>query len=116
MALQPLSPAELAETPTVLASFMGQAGRRKTVGELLRIYRERARRLAHDDADDLRIGRFIDHMAGEAWRSDVVIRVGEFGEHDDVLVVDGIHRGIAYLACLEEGVSPERLPALCVDC
>jgi hypothetical protein len=32
------------------------------------------------------------------------------------LVIDGIHRGIAYLACIEQGISPERLPALHVNC
>jgi hypothetical protein len=33
-----------------------------------------------------------------------------------LLVIDGIHRGIAYLACLEDGVSLGRLPALQVNC
>jgi hypothetical protein len=31
-------------------------------------------------------------------------------------VIDGIHRGIAYLACVADGVRRERLPALCIDC
>jgi hypothetical protein len=34
---------------------------------------------------------------------------------DTVLVIDGIHRSIAYLACIEEGISPDRLPALHVN-
>jgi hypothetical protein len=42
------------------------------------------------------------------------MRIGVFD--GKVLVVDGIHRGIAYLACLERGIGPERLPALQVDC
>ena len=53
-------------------------------------------------------------MASDNWRSDLVIRIGEFD--DTVLVVDGIHRAIAYLACLERGISTARLPALHVDC
>jgi hypothetical protein len=32
-----------------------------------------------------------------------------------VLVIDGIHRGIAYLACIEKGIGPDMLPALRVD-
>ncbi len=32
-----------------------------------------------------------------------------------LLVIDGIHRGIAYLACIERGISPDRLPGLHVD-
>jgi hypothetical protein len=42
------------------------------------------------------------------------MRIGEFGS--EVLVVDGIHRGIAYLSCIAAGISPQRLPALHVDC
>jgi len=117
MALQSLSASELADTRTVLGSFLGErVADRKTVSELLAMYRERCSTVAaaHDAADDLRVGRFIDDMAGAEWRSNVVIRVGVFDR--DVLVVDGIHRGIAYLACVESGISPERLPALHVDC
>ena len=48
-------------------------------------------------------------MAGAQWSSDVVVRLGVFD--DTVLVIDGIHRSIAYLACLEDGIVPERLRA-----
>jgi hypothetical protein len=117
MALQSLSAEELAGTHTLFASFMGRMGRRyKTVGQLLAIYRERAKTLGTDEDrdDDLRVERFIEDMASQRWRSSVVMRIGVFD--GKVLVVDGIHRGIAYLACLERGISPERLPALQVDC
>lgn len=117
MALQPMTPTALAETPTLFARFMGEGGtRNKTVRELLEIYRERSKALsgAEDRADDLRVERFIDDMAHERWRDEVIMRIGIFG--GTTLVIDGIHRGIAYLACVEQGISPERLPALCVDC
>ncbi|HLM86839.1 MAG TPA: hypothetical protein VK272_11690 [Solirubrobacteraceae bacterium] len=117
MALQSLSASELADTRTVLASFMGQTvGDRKTVSQLLEIYRERSGTLpaAEDQADDLRVDRFINDMTNSGWNSDVVIRIGVFD--DTVLVIDGIHRGIAYLACIEEGINSVRLPALHVDC
>jgi hypothetical protein len=117
MALEPLSAAELAQTPTLFASFMGYMDRSyKTVGELLAIYRERSKALdvAEDHADDLRVNRFMDDMATKRWTSDVVMRIGVFD--GTLLVIDGIHRGIAYLACLEDGISPARLPALRVDC
>jgi hypothetical protein len=116
VALQPLSPEELAESPTVFASFMGHADSgHKTVGELLGIYRERRGTIeaAEDHADDLRVERFMDDMASNRWSDDVVMRIGVFG--DEVLVIDGIHRGIAYLGCIEDGISPERLPALHVN-
>ena len=117
MAPQPLSARELAETRTLFASFMGYIGSGyKTVGQLLAIYRQRSKALdaAQDCADDLRVDRFIEDMASNRWGSDVVLRIGVFD--DTVLVVDGIHRGIAYLACVQDGISPERLPALHVNC
>lgn len=117
MALQLLSPEELADSPTLFASFMGYMDTRyKTFGQLLAIYRERSRSLdpAEDSANDLRVDRFMDDMASSRWRSDVVIRIGVF---DGVtVVIDGIHRGLAYLACVEQGISPDRLPALHVNC
>ena len=116
MALVPLSAAQLAGTPTLFASFMGRAGSGyRTVAELLAIYRERRGALARgeDRDDDLRVERFIADMASRRWEADVVVRVGVFDE--DVLVVDGIHRSIAYLACVEAGLAPERLPALHVE-
>jgi hypothetical protein len=113
MALRALSADELAATPTLFEAFMGYMDRsHKTFAQLLAIYRERSRALlpGEDSADDLRVERFIRDMAGERWKDDVVIRIGVF--QDTTLVVDGIHRGIAYLACIEEGISPERLPPL----
>jgi hypothetical protein len=117
MALQPLSAKELADKQTLFASFMGYVDRSyKTFDQLLTIYRERSKtlRAAEDQADDLRVERFIDDMASNRWNDDVIVRIGVF--EDTVLVIDGIHRGIAYLACVEEGISPDRLPALHVNC
>jgi len=117
MALEALSAEELAETPTLFASFMGYVDTKyKTLGELRAIYRERSRALhaAEDRADDLRVERFRDDMASNRWRADVVLRIGVFD--GTLLVIDGIHRGIAYLTCVEDGIGPDRLPALHVDC
>jgi hypothetical protein len=117
VALQPLSARELADTRTVFASFMGHTDDGyRTVGELFEIYRERSKTLpaAEDHADHLRVDRFVDDMASERWSEDLVMRIGVFD--DTVMVIDGIHRGIAYLACIEDGISPERLPTLHVNC
>jgi hypothetical protein len=117
MALEALSPQDLADSRTLFASFMGCSGRsRRTVGELLAIYRERRAGLHHagDPADDLRVERFIRDMSGRRWREHVAIRIGVFD--GEALVIDGIHRAIAYLACVEDGVAAERLPALGVEC
>jgi hypothetical protein len=117
MALKPLSAQELAATPTLFASFMGYVGRTyKTFDQLLAIYRSHSRTLhpADDRANDLRVERFVEQMAGSRWDSDVVLRIGVFD--GATLVIDGIHRGIAYLACVHDGIGPERLPALHVNC
>ena len=117
MALKPLSAKELADTPTLFASFMGYIDTNyKTFGQLRAIYRERSKALhvAADHADDLRVDRFRDEMASNKWKGNVVMRIGVFS--GTLLVIDGIHRGIAYLTCIEEGISPDRLPALHVDC
>ena len=116
MALMPLSAEELAQTPTLFASFMGHVGSSyKTLGQLREIYRERSRVLptVEDWADDLRVERFIEDMASRRWSSSVVMRIGVFD--GTMLVIDGIHRGIAYLACVERGIGPERLPPLRVE-
>ena len=113
MALQRLTAQELSAAPTLFASFMGQADSEyKTVGELLEIYRERCKTLDADEdhANDLRVERFKRDMSSESWADDVVMRIGVFD--DTVLVIDGIHRGIAYLGCIEDGISPDRLPGL----
>ena len=117
MALVPLTAEELAQTPTLFASFMGHVDTSyKTLGQLRAIYRERSRALsvADDGADDLRVERFIEDMASKRWSSSVVVRIGVFD--GTMLVIDGIHRGIAYLACIDDGIGPDRLPALHVDC
>ncbi|HWX73685.1 MAG TPA: hypothetical protein VNZ05_00165 [Solirubrobacteraceae bacterium] len=118
MALRPLSAGELAHTPTLFASFMGHADGdyKRTVGQLFDIYRERSKTLRprEDVADDLRVERFRRDMLGERWDAGVVVRIGVFD--DTVHVIDGIHRSIAYLACLADGISSERLPALQVSC
>jgi hypothetical protein len=56
----------------------------------------------------------MDAMASSRWKSDLVMRIGVFD--DTLLVIDGIHRGIAYLGCIEDGISPDCLPALHVNC
>ncbi len=117
MALKALSADELAEAPTLFASFMGSMDTRyKTLGQLRAIYQERSKALhaADDQADDLRVDRFIDDMASNKWKADLVMRIGVFD--GAVLVIDGIHRGIAYLECIAQGIGPDRLPALHVDC
>ena len=112
-----MSAQELAQKPTLFESFMGHVDRgQKTFAQLLDIYSERSRTMdpAEDRGDDLRVERFVRDMATARWRSDVVIRIGVFDGGE--LAIDGIHRGLAYLACIRAGIAPERLPALQLAC
>ena len=43
----------------------------------------------------------------------VVVRIGVYD--GTVMLIDGIHRAIAYLSCLAAGIGPERLPALLLE-
>ncbi len=43
-------------------------------------------------------------MAGNRWRGSVVMRIGVFD--GTLLIIDGIHRGIAYLVCVEKRAQP----------
>jgi hypothetical protein len=117
MALKALSPQELAQTPTLFGTFMGCPGPGgKTVGQLLATYRERCGTLdaAHDPDNPLRVDRFMRDMASERWKEDLVMRIGVFD--GGVHLIDGTHRAIAYLACLQDGLCPDHLPGLHVDC
>jgi hypothetical protein len=116
MALQALSASELAASPTLFKSFMGESDTtHKTVGQLHAIYSNcRATLTAAEAGDHLRVDRFAADMAARRWTGDVVLRLGVFD--DNVLVIDGIHRGIAYLGCIERGLHAARLPALRVEC
>jgi hypothetical protein len=117
MALMPLSAEELADTPTLFASFMGSTDTSyKTLGQLRAIYQERSQKLpaADDQADDLRVDRFVEDMTNNRWNADLVMRIGVFD--GTVLAIDGIHRGIAYLQCIDQGIGSDTLPALHVDC
>lgn len=83
----------------------------KTYSQLLATYRScRDTWAPHDASNDLRITHYISDMRAGEWRGDLTIVLGVWDSR--VLVRDGIHRGIAYLDCLDSGVLPRDLPSL----
>jgi hypothetical protein len=63
------------------------------------------------ESNDLRIADFINDMKAGSWREEkIVIALGIW--ENQVLVRDGIHRGVAYLDCFNDGMSPQDLPPL----
>ena len=47
-------------------------------------------------------------MEGKKWEGPIVITLDDQGE----MVIDGIHRGIAYIRCIRSGMKVEELPPL----
>jgi hypothetical protein len=78
----------------------------KRYADLVEIY-DRCHESWHDDpSDDLRIDKFVEDMKAGSWTGSIVIRF------DGTVVVDGIHRGIAYLKCVNDGLNPSNLPPI----
>lgn len=93
-----------------MTGFMGDPGTTfKTFIELGEIFAHRRETLARegDPSNDLRVLPYAASMIARQWESPIVFR-----RDDDGRIGDGIHRGIAYLRCLREGLEPSRLPQL----
>lgn len=113
MILVSLLPDDLGGVLTFITGFMCDSSMSyKTYEELLATYHACKDWWApHDESDDLRIVPYVADMKDGKWRDpSIVIRLGIW--EGQVLVRDGIHRGVAYLDCLKEGVSPQNLPPL----
>jgi hypothetical protein len=114
MTILSLSPDDLGQLLTFITGFMcdDPSSSYKTYDELLAIYRScKDWREPQDKSDDLRITPFIKDMKDGKWRDpNIVIVLGIW--KNQVLVRDGIHRGVAYLGCFSDGVSPQDLPPL----
>jgi hypothetical protein len=113
MSVVSLEPADLGRLLTFITGFMCDGSTSyKTYHELLAIYHSCKDTVTPqaDKSNDLRITDFITDMKNSAWRDEIVVVLGVW--EGRVLVRDGIHRGIAYLACLTDGISVQDLPAL----
>ena len=103
-----ISSEELKNLNTLIKEFMlDRSGYEKTFSELLKIFNESKDQIKDDNSDDLRILNFYNDMKNKKWTGDMLIQVDE-----NKKVLDGIHRGVAYLKCIEEGVSEKDLPKI----
>jgi hypothetical protein len=109
-----LSPKDLGQLLTLITNFMccDPSPSYKTYDELLAIYHSCKDLWPQDhESNDLRITDFINDMKDAKWRDpDIVIGLGIW--QDRVLVRDGIHRGVAYLDCFNDGMPQQELPPL----
>jgi hypothetical protein len=108
-----LSPEDLGQLLTLITNFMccDPSTSYKTYDELLAIYHSCKDAWPQDhESKDLRITDFINDMKAGKWRDPIVIILGVY--QGRVLVMNGVHRGVAYLDCFKEGMSPQELPLL----
>jgi hypothetical protein len=114
MTLVSLAPDDLGHILTFITGFMCDHTTKsyKTYSQLLAIYQScRDTWTPGDDkSNDLSIIGFVNDMTNRKWRGQIAISLGV--HEGRVLVVDGIHRGVAYLDCLNGGVPPQDLPRL----
>ena len=98
---------QLKALETIIKEFMvDRSGSNKTFAELLKIFDGCYQGFNPDPSNDLRICCYASDMKSGKWNQDIMIK-----SHNGV-VQDGIHRGLAYLKCVAEGVEKSRLPKL----
>ena len=96
---------ELSSIETFITNFMLDDSRHnKTYAELLDIFELSYKGMEVDPSNDLRILLYSEDMENGKWTKDIIIRI------KNGLVDDGIHRGVAYLRCINKGVSESVLP------
>jgi len=108
-----IGPNELRSAKTFIKDFMCSDSQKfMNYDELLSIFENCSKsiRPEHDKPNDLRSLSYIDDMKSGKWNKDIILeRTTYMGQR---LITDGIHRGIAYLACIDAGVDEKVLPDL----
>jgi hypothetical protein len=105
-----MTPDQLANSRTIMTGFMGDTDCGfKNFVQLVEIFSRESQRLQRDGdpSNDLRTLGYEQDMMDGKWTDPIV-----FLRDDEGLIGDGIHRGIAFLRCIENGVEPARLPQL----
>jgi hypothetical protein len=94
----------------MMSGFMGAPSTHfETFAELVEVFERRRELVAGggDPSNDLKVLDFEAAMTAGEWNGVVV-----FGRDNDGLICDGIHRGIAYLRCVDAGGARSGLPEL----
>ncbi len=98
---------------TLITSFMCDSSTNmKTYSDLVVIFEKCYKKFTgkSDGSNDLRILDFETSMKEKTWDGDIVLTQ----DSSTSLITDGIHRGIAYLRCLDSGFSEQSLPRLVI--
>jgi hypothetical protein len=103
---------DLKNMNTLIREFMiDRSTSEKTFAELLEIFNTACDRMTptQDKSNDFRILCLADAMKKGNWIGDITISVDA-----TLKVLDGIHRGIAYLRCVQAGIQEAHLPKLII--
>jgi hypothetical protein len=109
-ALAPIRPEVLVCSETIMTRFMREPTTNfKTFAELVQIFgRDHEAILQEGDpSNDLRVLEFASMMMAGQWEGPIV-----FLRDHDGRIGDGVHRGIAYLRCINNGAGSSVLPEL----
>ncbi len=103
-----ISEQELPNLLTLITAFMlDRSSDFKSFGELVEIF-ERSYKDSNfkDESNDLRILDYERNMAGGKWTEPIVL----LRDRNTNIIRDGIHRGVAYLRCLNKKIDKKLLP------
>jgi hypothetical protein len=107
MAPKQITHTELRTCRTLITNFMcDKSSTMKSYAELVNIFDNCYESFENDPSNDLRILEFEAAMRTNSWAVDVVLTQ----DKETQIITDGIHRGIAYLRCVNSGVDTESLP------
>jgi len=96
---------ELENLVTLIKEFMiDRSSNNKNFKELLAIYESCYLNFYPDLSKDLRINTYVQDMKNKKWNQEII------PEMKNGQITDGIHRGIAYLKCIKEGIYEKELP------
>ncbi len=98
-----LTPGEISGSITLITNFMCDESRNlKTFGELVEIFEKcyKATSTQNDHSKDLRILDYEKAMNQGKWKEPIILI--KDSRHNTI--VDGIHRGVAYLRCIKKNI------------
>jgi len=98
---------EIKKMNTLIKEFMtDRSNNNKTFKQLLKIFNSCYKKFSPDPSNDLRILKYSRDMRNNKWRNSITLVI----QNDQV--IDGVHRGIAFLKCLEDDCREKDLPKI----
>jgi len=102
----------LSTRKTLITNFMCDTSTsNKTFAELVEIFGNCKDKFTTktDISKDLRVLKFLEDMKSDKWEGPIFI------ESVNGIVQGGVHRGIAYLICIRDGISESELPEVLIN-